>query len=254
MVETDTFTYSKKKPDLQQTPEQLLLITPERSQKLDLLIHLITNLPQALVVCGPKGIGKTALLNALLDRKLDNWLYCQVSANAELSFESLQERLNQVFKSGKQSSLSQELLRIQSINRKLVLLIDNAGSLVPGLFTAIIQFAWANPALRIVFAMTPDDVHVKSSTDHLINDCHFVEIPPLSEPQCGVFLQQLAVKSWPQLPLGAINEELTRQVYTETHGIPGQIIAALPALTKRKRSISSFAWLMMAVVVLVGLA
>ena len=45
--------------------QETALITLERFQKLDLLIHLITNLKSSLVLCGPKGIGKTRLLTEL---------------------------------------------------------------------------------------------------------------------------------------------------------------------------------------------
>ena len=56
MVEDDTFTYSVKQPPREAIDTAVhALITKERTQKLDLLIHLLSNLTRSLVVCGPQG-------------------------------------------------------------------------------------------------------------------------------------------------------------------------------------------------------
>ena len=60
MQDKDPFSFQFNKNQISSTrAEESSLITLERSQKLDLLIHLITNLRQSLVICGPNGIGKT---------------------------------------------------------------------------------------------------------------------------------------------------------------------------------------------------
>ena len=69
------------------------LITIERSQKLDLLIHLISNLRQSLVICGPYGIGKTTLLDELEVRKKELWSMLKIQASSNLSLESIQDKL-----------------------------------------------------------------------------------------------------------------------------------------------------------------
>ncbi|MDO9103636.1 MAG: SPOR domain-containing protein [Methylovulum sp.] len=248
MVEHDTFTYSMKKLGSGQSHAiDHSLITQERKQKLELLIHLISNLTQTLVICGPQGIGKTTLLHVLHERKIDSWLYCLVQGSADLSFEAIQERVNLAVKPDKQSGKSQDFSQSANNNKKIVLLIDNAGALVPGLITAIIQYAWTNPLLRVVFVLTHDELHVKNSTDQIVDDCHFVEIPPLSEKQCGDFLQQLSTKPWARLSLNTINDSMIRNVYRHTHGIPGRIIAELPGLAKGQKSINSL-WLLSAAV------
>ncbi len=79
MVENDTFTYHVKKPLIDQKSRAVhSLISQERTRKLELLIHLISNSRQALVVCGPEGIGKSTLLKVLQERKVESWLYCPV--------------------------------------------------------------------------------------------------------------------------------------------------------------------------------
>ncbi len=41
------------------------LITQEITQKLDLVLHLLTNSKKELIICGPEGIGKSTLLTLL---------------------------------------------------------------------------------------------------------------------------------------------------------------------------------------------
>ena len=187
------------------------LITKERMQKLDLLIHLLSNLPQALVVCGPEGIGKTTLLDVLQQRKTDSWWYCLIQGNAGLSFEAIHGQLTQCIKQDKQ----------------IVLIVDNAGELVPGLISAIIQYAAANPVLRVVFALTHDELQVKRGSDRVVDDCHIVEIPPLSERQCGDFLQHLSTKPYANLSFKVINENMIAHIYRGTHGVPGRIVTKI---------------------------
>ena len=62
-------------------------IPQDRTRKLELLIHLITHSKQALIICGPDGIGKSTLLNALQDYKNDSWQYCLILGNSELHFD-----------------------------------------------------------------------------------------------------------------------------------------------------------------------
>ena len=210
-MEDDVTNHVKRQSAYQINTAIHSLITKERMQKLDLLIHLLSNLPQALVVCGPEGIGKTTLLDVLQQRKTDSWWYCLIQGNAELSFEAIHGQLAQCISQDKQ----------------IVLLVDNAGELVPGLIAAIIQYAAANPDLRVVFALTHDELQVKRGSDRVVDDCHIVEIPPLSERQCGDFLQHLSTKPYANLLFKAINENVIAHIYRDTHGVPGRIVAKI---------------------------
>ncbi|MGZ8903843.1 MAG: AAA family ATPase, partial [Methylobacter sp.] len=150
MAEHDTFTYHVKKSANDQTNTTVhSLITQERTQKLELLIHLISNLTQTLVVCGPEGIGKTTLLKVLQEREVTSWLYCPVQGNAGLSFEEIQANIAKVVNQDEPHKQGQSVTRVfgqfTNQNKKIVLIIDDAGDLVPGLITAIIQYAAANP-------------------------------------------------------------------------------------------------------------
>jgi len=236
MEDYDTLTYHVKRTSHVQTIDQSL-ITQERTQKLDLLMHLLSNLTQSLVVCGPDGIGKTTLIKVLQERKHNSWLYCLVHGHTDLSFEKILEQLAEVMSQDKPRmdlSLPIAFEHYESENKKIILIIDDAGNLVPGLITSLIQYAAANPVLRLVLVLTHDDLYLKNRTDRAIEDCHFVEIPPLSEKQCGDFLQHLAAKPTAQIPFNSISDALIEKIYRETHGIPGKIIAELPDLASSK--------------------
>ncbi|HEY8096770.1 MAG TPA: SPOR domain-containing protein [Methylobacter sp.] len=114
------------------------------------------------------------------------------------------------------------------------MIVDNAGELVPGLISAIIQYAAANPVLRVVFALTHDELQVKRGSDRAVDDCHIVEIPPLSEKQCGDFLQDLSTKPYANLSFKAIGENMIAHIYRDTHGVPGRIIAEVSGLSGAK--------------------
>jgi DamX protein len=211
------------------------LITVERTEKLELLIHLISHLSQPIVVCGPKGIGKTTLLDALREHQPAVWRYCALSGSPDLDLEALQ-----IYHANQQA-------------QKVVLAIDNAGALAPCLITSIIQYAAAQAGLSVIFVLTADELYIKTRTDILVDECYFIEIPPLSEKQCGDFLQYLATKTKMRWTLDGISDAVIAAMYRETHGIPGKIITALPALDSPPKKDRAFALLVAAVIVLVGL-
>ena len=242
MVDDDTFTYHvKQQPAGQINKPAQSLITKERTQKLDLLIHLLSNLTQALVVCGPEGIGKTTLLKILQERKTESWRYCLIQGNAAVSFEAIQEQL---FRAQSVQSPSTAAGRSASQYKQVVLIIDNAGALVPGLIAAIIQYAAASPALRVVFALTHDELQVKRVSDRAIDDCHIVEIPSLSEKQCGDFLQHLSTKPYANVSFNAIGDNMVAHIYRETHGVPGRIIAEISGLSAGAKQGGKLKWLL----------
>lgn len=222
------------------------LITLERSQKLDLLIHLVANLRQSLVISGPSGIGKTRLLDELKARKIGDWPMIAIQASGSLSFESIQKQIFQFlvqhYPEHKNQELSSILKLLDEQNHKVVVIIDDAGKLVPGLISQVIQDAAASKCLRVVFSLTQDELHLKSSSDCLIDQCHFIEIPPLTEKQCATFLQNLSGKPDAVVSFSAINEPLVERLYQRTHGIPGKIISELPHLPKYKKR-GGFLWL-----------
>ena len=202
------------------------LISRERTQQLEVLMHLLGNSNQPVVLCGPKGIGKTYLINTLIERKKHAWRHCLLSASSNLRFDGLLQKMAQVL--GIDNSQPHDFKQGIGQIHKLVVFIDDAGWLVPGLLASMMAFALENPMLRLVFVLTPDELFIKTRTDPSIDDCHVIDMPPLTEKECGDFLRYLAAKSWPKLAVSVVTDPLIADLYRESQGIPGRIVERLP--------------------------
>ncbi|NJA05732.1 AAA family ATPase [Methylococcaceae bacterium WWC4] len=234
MPDNENLTYSYQKRTLDHRPERSLL-TPERAQKLDLLVHLLSNLQQALVVCGPPGIGKTTLLEALQQSQREQWQISLLKATPASSFETIVHELLRSLNIPNLAA-SFDLTRLRELCGKqaVVLLIDDAGHLMPGLITMLIEFADSLPGLHLVFALSHDQFSIKAGTDRRIEDAHVIELPPLKQRHYRDFLQNLSALPGSAISFNAVTDPLIEALYLETHGIPGRILEELPKLAEQQ--------------------
>ncbi|GEM_PF-1385235 len=239
------------------------MLTPERSQKLDLLVHLIANSQEVLVICGPEGIGKSKLMQLAEDRNSESWTVCRLTASRDLTFLGIQRNLlNSI--GGDQvdmviaSTLREKLQGIQKNNQRLVLLLDDAGVLAPGILTSVCRFVESCPALRVVFSLTADRLHLMASSDPDVENCQVIELPPLNEQQCGDYLKLLSANPNSLIPLKTLKPHLIQRVYRESHGVPGRILGLLPEVAKgdgmsvRQTPFPIFSLLIFCIAVLAG--
>ena len=238
MLDNDEFTYSYQKrpgPAMDNRQAERALITVDRSQKLDLLIHLLTNLQQSLIVCGPEGIGKTTLLKTFENGHKDIWPICFVQGSSALSFESVVSQLSR-FLNLSNSSVNFDLssLRAFCSKQKVVLIIDDAGDLMPGLLGELMDFADSLSGLRLVFALNNDALQARTASESAINDCHFIEVPPLNQRQCLEYLQNLSAQPNSPISFAAVTDALVESMYRKTLGVPGKILAEFPKLKQAK--------------------
>lgn len=212
----------------------LPLLSKERTQRFELLLHLIPNLKQHIILCGQSGIGKTLLLDKLYDINSDVWECCFVQGNAELSFETIQAQLTKTMQRNKHVSLDSALQDFKEQHKKIVLIIDDAGLLVSGLMTTLIEYAATLP-IKIIFSLTPEAKQAHRNTDKALNDCYVLEVPPLSKSQCAYFLRYLAAKprTYGAIP---IDEKLVEKIYAETNGVPAKIINDFNKLSRKSEN------------------
>ena len=235
MVENEDVGYQSN------NPIDYSLITQERTAKLALLTHLLNNSSQPIVLCGSKGIGKSTLLTAFQQRLDASWLACCVQGRADISFEQLQKQIFAVYPTTAPDNFFEQLT---VLNEKLLLIIDDAGFLPPYLTTTIINYATQYPTLKVLFVLSHDELAVKSCSDSVIENCHIIEVLPLSEQQCGDFLHHLIIKAKLKIPLDSITDSMIADVYQQSHGIPEKIIAQLPVLARPPKHRKTPWWLL----------
>ncbi len=252
MVKNDSFSYLLKKSLIDHKSGIIhALITQERLQQFELLIHLISNSKQAIVICGPEGIGKSTFLKVLQEHTTNPWFFCHLQGKPNLSFEKIQEQavhvINQQIPYNQANSLAGFLRLVQNQNKKLVLMIDDSGGLAPGVISTILDYAERNPILRVILVLTHDELYAAHTSDSRIDDCHLIEIPALSENQCREFLHSFASKHQLKLRFNTVSDEMLEAVYLKTQGIPDRIIAEFPGFMGKKQSDNSL-WILISAV------
>ncbi|MEI7839639.1 MAG: AAA family ATPase [Methylococcaceae bacterium] len=214
----------------------LPLITKERTQKFELLLHLIPNLKQHLIVSGASGIGKTLLLDMLYDIDSEAWQCCFVQGSVELSFETIEAQLTKIMSRNRYASLHQAFQDFQDQHKKIVLIVDDAGLLVSGLMTTLIDYALGQPALKLIFSLTPEARQNHRQTDKALDNCYLLEIPTLTKRQCAVFLRHLAAKPRTYGTLQTMDAKLLDKIYRETQGIPARLISHFAKFSREKQN------------------
>jgi DamX protein len=257
MVEIDSDTYQVKSMirENQEVPPRFL-ITQGRSQNLELLQHLLTHTHQAIVLCGPEGVGKTGLLEVLQMRLKDELRWCVVKGHRAVTFEEVHERVGPLLRHHKHESAVRNTGHAHSpeFHKGVVLVIDDAGEIAPGLITRFIQFAEEHPELRLLFVLTHDQWHIKNHSDPAIEDCHLVEAKPLLQKECRDFILHIASFMHSRRLGKKLADDTIDTVYRDSHGIPARIIAHFPEFNKPREGMDPLTVLIIAVVCLVSLA
>ncbi|WP_054775029.1 AAA family ATPase [Methylogaea oryzae] len=179
--------HSDVAPALSGSPQDVAtyLLSPERAQRFELLMLLISNLGKVLVVSGPDGIGKSTFLGLLKQRAFESWRVVRVAGDGRLRHGDI---LTQIAEQLAMASVSEHALadylgQLGRHKNLLVLLLDDAGKVAPGVLSALWQFASQYPAFRLVLALRPDEAHLKIATDEsVLGDCHYIDIPALTAP------------------------------------------------------------------------
>ncbi len=236
MQDKNTAAKTKRPPQVQLSEREL--ITQERTEKIELLLHLLTHTAHPLVLCGPKNIGKTTCL-LFIDKHLRGSRTLARVNCERLNFLDLIKRIGAAVTGARSApKYSVEQLTAYCQHNELILLLDDAGELQAGVVNQLINLLPQAPGLKLVMAMTHDQFQLKNLTDPALDDCKIVELPPLNQKQCGEYLQSLALKPKINLSLKTLNDAFVNDLYGESHGLPGVIfyeVSKFASTRKRKQ-------------------
>lgn len=223
-------------PGLRMTSEPTPIDYHSTGPNVDLLLHLLANLDQAIVLVGAKGSGKTSTLRQLQAKAHGSWTVCYVSCSANLTFQHVLGEMIQLFRkpgsdlpgTAAESLLDEQLAAISRQQRILVLLLDDAGVLMPGLLSAICQFARQHPAMRLMFAINPENLSAIAVTDALaIRHAREIRLPSPADAPMRVF-EGRSQSSPEPIPKNSGSEGLLGRL-TRSH-LSGQIVLSVRTL------------------------
>ena len=241
MEDNDTFEKFKLPLLFQNNQVFHSFITQEITKQVDLVIHLIDNSRSSLVILGPDGVGKSTLIAFLQKRKKNSWQYCIIKAKPELTAENLRAQVDKIKSKN----------AFNKRNKQFVLIIDDATYLQAGIIDSIINLSLESQQFRVILLFTHEEYELKTATDTILNACYLLEISPLTKTQCADFLQFLD----PSFSNYLEHDEFKiDEIYAETQGLPGKIIALLPSTQTLKQRNYGLLFLIIAVISLVLLA
>ncbi len=214
-------------------------LTPELSQRVNLIRHLIQNSEQLLFILGETGGGKTALLNQLkkiAEKKNEHWWIYTLTSSPALSKEALISTILAAFnvrQDGKPIQILQDSLRSHTAatryNGQLpVLFVDDAHKLPLASLKFIIELAMQGEQLtrmRVVLFCEPQITSILATPEFEIvqkNMTHTLDIPPFSANQVRDYLQ-FRLQNSKYSNVHPFTSDIIKKIYIESEGIPAEI-------------------------------
>lgn len=218
---------------------------PALKQRLDLLQHLTEYADLLLLIKGPYGAGKTALLQQLVARARDHWLVCVIDANPLTTRDQLLSQfgdrlgleLRGVAIEEWQAVVEERLATLQRAGRVVLLIVDDAHALAAPVLDLVLYLfelsAAGEKLVRVILCAEPSlDETLQSPALRALQQqvTHTLDVPPLTREQTGEFLEHhyTATGRAEALPLTAA---AVQAAYAQSGGIPGMLLALGDALT-----------------------
>lgn len=211
---------------------------PSRRKTLDMILYLGRYSDLALLVHGPTGCGKNALLREAIARAGLNIHAVILSGQTTLSAHTLFDTLSNSFKLQNAPPAAEEQLahikeQLDHLQRKgyhCIVFIDHADRLSPDANTALEQLidlrseAGRNLLNVVLFAQSPDKLTLRGpSVRHRIKR---IEIPPLAADEVGPYLLHRMHHAGGDAVYASLFDARTvAQIARDAHGWPGAINA-----------------------------
>ncbi len=218
---------------------QRYYLTPELSQRVNLICHLIQNSEQLLLILAETGYGKTALLNQLkkiAKTKYEHWWTYSHTSTPAISPETFASKILAAFNvrhDGKtvqtlQDSLRNHIAATRYNGQFPVLFIDDAHKLPLATLKFIIELSMQGEPLtrmRIVLFCEPQISSILATPEfEIVHNTlvHNLDIPPLSKTQVRDYLQ-FYIKNSSYRNVHPFTSDSIKKIYKESEGIPGEI-------------------------------
>jgi len=218
---------------------QRYYLTPELSQRINLICHLIQNSEQLLLILAETGYGKTALLNQLkkiAETQHEHWWTYSHTSTPAISPETFTSKILAAFNvrhDGKpvqtlQDSLRNHIAATRYNGQLPILLIDDAHKLPLATLKFIIELSMQGEPLtrmRIILFCEPQISSILATPEfEIVHNTlvHNLDIPPLSKTQVRDYLQ-FYIKNSNYRNTHPFTSEIIKKIYKESEGIPGEI-------------------------------
>lgn len=191
-------------------------------QCLELLSYLCQYSDSILLVSGPKGIGKTALKEALINGYSERFDFCEIVSNADLDIEEIMSRLENGF------AVSSKELIITSQERDLILLIEDAENLNTTVLSGLLQLKhmvttpgrlhlvlFADSQLESNIQRSP----IKEKFNELV---HTIELEPLTLNEVEEFLVHIWRVSGNHIDI-PLDKAAYKKIHALSDGLPGKV-------------------------------
>ena len=209
--------------------DEPFFLTPQLNQRVNLILHLVQYSDQMLVVTGPRGSGKTALIGRLLSDAGPRWRACLLEAGAEMDAGLLLSEVLAGFGLPERSAttgdpvsaLEAYLAGLRKGAMRPVLVVDEAHLLPTTSIDPLVRLAGERKRLGlavVLFGEPPLLERVSRSVGGGL--LHVVDIPALTEEQVGEYLDLRL--GWAGLKgRRPFNGEAIRVLWKSSRGLPG---------------------------------
>ncbi len=217
--------------------DRFVYLDAERLQRLNMLEHLTRYSELLLIISGPKGIGKTSLLQRFLLNTDEDTLVSQVNANPMMDANALLQAIASGFglrgleddPVALQDALYRHIAALHHQQKIPLLLIDDAHVLPQDALETLFNLADAEASngnlLRIILFSDPQiETMLQSPSIRGLRErvTHSMSIPPLNEEQTVGYLRHRLQVVGLQDALPFSGKEL-HKIFRNSGGIPARI-------------------------------